>query len=219
MDWAEISRTGGRDIFILPSYPISCHNSQSLHSPPLPGIKIIPWKTDTFYSFAHSENRVKRSTCVCVYVYVCVYIVCLCVYVCTHTWLLGLGGVMDYVQVFSHVRLFVTLWTVAFQATLSMGFFRQEYWSGLPFFSSKRFPPPRAGTHISFDILSLTEPSGTPCWELWGKVKREMLKNKCWFYEKLIFYTWYNSWPPIPGHHTCSSIKTKLLIDWHFSLI
>ena len=33
---------------------------------------------------------------------------------------------------FSHVWLFVTLWTVAYQASLSMGFCRQEYWSGLP---------------------------------------------------------------------------------------
>ena len=31
----------------------------------------------------------------------------------------------------SHVPLFVTLWTVAHQAPLSMGFSRQEYWSGL----------------------------------------------------------------------------------------
>ena len=38
---------------------------------------------------------------------------------------------------FSHVRLFATPWTVARQAPLSMGFFRQEYWSGLP------CPPPR----------------------------------------------------------------------------
>ena len=37
---------------------------------------------------------------------------------------------------FSRVRLFATLWTVACQAPLSMGFPRQEYWSGLP------FPPP-----------------------------------------------------------------------------
>ena len=37
---------------------------------------------------------------------------------------------------FSPVQLFVTLWTVAHQAPLSMGFSRQEYWSGLP------FPPP-----------------------------------------------------------------------------
>ena len=31
------------------------------------------------------------------------------------------------------VRLFATPWTVAHQALLSMGFSRQEYWSGLPF--------------------------------------------------------------------------------------
>ena len=33
---------------------------------------------------------------------------------------------------FSHVRLFVTSWTVAHQTPLSMGFSRQDYWSGLP---------------------------------------------------------------------------------------
>ena len=33
---------------------------------------------------------------------------------------------------FSHVLLFATLWTIACQAPLSMGFSRQEYWSGLP---------------------------------------------------------------------------------------
>ena len=33
---------------------------------------------------------------------------------------------------FSHVHLFVTLWTVACQAPLSLGFSRQVYWSRLP---------------------------------------------------------------------------------------
>ena len=33
---------------------------------------------------------------------------------------------------FSHVRLFVTPWTTAYQAPSSMGFSRQEYWSGVP---------------------------------------------------------------------------------------
>ena len=32
----------------------------------------------------------------------------------------------------SGVRLFATPWTVAYQTPLSMGFSRQEYWSGLP---------------------------------------------------------------------------------------
>ena len=37
------------------------------------------------------------------------------------------------VKSLSGVQLFVTSWTVAYQASLSMGFSRQEYWSGLPF--------------------------------------------------------------------------------------
>ena len=44
---------------------------------------------------------------------------------------------------FSHVWLFVIPWTVPHQATLSMGFSRQEYWSGLPFPSPWDFPDPR----------------------------------------------------------------------------
>ena len=40
------------------------------------------------------------------------------------------------VPVLSHAKLFVTPWTVAHQALLSMEFSRQEYWGGLP------FPPP-----------------------------------------------------------------------------
>ena len=36
----------------------------------------------------------------------------------------------------------LTLWTVALQAPLSMGFFRQEYWNGLPFPSTGYLPNP-----------------------------------------------------------------------------
>ena len=46
------------------------------------------------------------------------------------------------VKSLSRVRLFVTLWTVAYQAPLSMGFSRQEYWSGLPFPSPGDLPNP-----------------------------------------------------------------------------
>ena len=45
-------------------------------------------------------------------------------------------------KLLSRVRLFVTLWTVAPQAPLSMGFSRQEYWSGLPFPSPGDLPDP-----------------------------------------------------------------------------
>ena len=36
------------------------------------------------------------------------------------------------VKLLSRVRLLATPWTAAYQAPLSMGFFRQEYWSGVP---------------------------------------------------------------------------------------
>ena len=42
----------------------------------------------------------------------------------------------------SHVQLFVTPWTVAYQDPQSMGFSRQEYWSGLPFPSPGDIPNP-----------------------------------------------------------------------------
>ena len=54
---------------------------------------------------------------------------------------------------FSCVQLFVTLWTIAHQAPLFMGFSRQEHWSGLPFPSSGDFPNPR------IKPMSLTSPA------------------------------------------------------------
>ena len=56
--------------------------------------------------------------------------------------LLGIAtrGFCVYMCVFSRVWLFVTPWTVARQAPLSIGFPRQEYWSGSPFPSPGIFP-------------------------------------------------------------------------------
>ena len=53
-------------------------------------------------------------------------------------------------SLFSRVRLFATPWTVAHQAPPSMGFSRQEYWSGLP------CPPPG---HLSYRRIELTSPA------------------------------------------------------------
>ena len=59
---------------------------------------------------------------------------------------------------------FVTPWTVAHQAPLSMGFPRQEYWSGLPFLSPGSLHDP--GIESVFptfaDIFFTTEPPGKP---------------------------------------------------------
>ena len=53
------------------------------------------------------------------------------------------------VKSLSCVQLFATPWTVAHQASPSMGFSRQEYWSGLPFASPGDLPPPRDWTQVS----------------------------------------------------------------------
>ena len=56
---------------------------------------------------------------------------------------LSSGYDMWYGLSLSHACLFVTLWTVALQAPLSMRFFpRQEYWSGLPFALPGDLPHP-----------------------------------------------------------------------------
>ena len=67
-------------------------------------------------------------------------------------------------KVLSCVQLFVTPWTVAHQASLSMEFSRQEYWSGLLFPSPGDLSDP--GTEprspmLQADTLS-TEPPGKP---------------------------------------------------------
>jgi len=50
------------------------------------------------------------------------------------------------VKSLSHVQLFATLWTVAYQAPLSMGFSRQGYWSGMP------FPSPGALSNTGIEL-------------------------------------------------------------------
>ena len=68
--------------------------------------------------------------------------------------------------VFSRVQLFEIPWTVAFQALLSMEFFRQELWDGLP------FPTP-------VDLPSLEiEPTSLVCPALQGKFFTTVLPGK-----------------------------------------
>ena len=51
-------------------------------------------------------------------------------------------GLCAVLSCFSHVWLFVTLWTAPRQASLSMGFSRQDYWSGVPLPSPGDLPDP-----------------------------------------------------------------------------
>ena len=59
------------------------------------------------------------------------------------------------VQSLSHVQLFMTPWAVTCQAFLSVGFSRQEYWSGLP------FPPPGDPPNPGIELVSPASP-----WEM-----------------------------------------------------
>ena len=64
----------------------------------------------------------------------------------------------------SRVRLFATPWTVAHQAPPSMGFSRQEYWSGVPFPSLGALPDPgiEPGSPASQADALTSEPPGKP---------------------------------------------------------
>ena len=85
------------------------------------------------------------------------------------------------VKLLSLVQLFVTPWTVACQAPLSMGFSRQEYWSGLQFPSPGDLPNPEiepGSPALQADTLS-SEPLAESEEELKGllmKVKEESEK-------------------------------------------
>ena len=68
------------------------------------------------------------------------------------------------VKLLSCVRLFETLWTVAYQASPSMGFSTPEYWSGLPFPSPGDLPNPGiapGSPALEADALT-SEPPGKP---------------------------------------------------------
>ena len=52
------------------------------------------------------------------------------------------AGEEEEVKSLSHVQLFATPWTTAYQAPLCMGFSRQEYWSGVLFPSPEHLPDP-----------------------------------------------------------------------------
>ena len=74
--------------------------------------------------------------------------------------------ILSEVKSLSHVQLFVTPWTVAYQTPPSMGFSRQEYWSGVPLPSPGDLPNPgiEPGS-LAFQADALTsEPPGKP----WG---------------------------------------------------
>ena len=84
----------------------------------------------------------------------------------------------------SHVRLFVTPWTVARQAPLSVGFFRQENWSGLSFPSPGDLPDPGfeplspVSRADSLALSHLGSPKSTNTSSLLNHIKTQIKKGR-----------------------------------------
>ena len=70
---------------------------------------------------------------------------CVCVCVCAR--------MRARICALSHFQVFVSLWTIACQAPLSVGFSSQEYWSGFP------FPPPADLPEPGIKPMSLASPA------------------------------------------------------------
>ena len=88
------------------------------------------------------------------------------------------------VKSLSHVQLFGTPWTVAYQAPPSMGFSRQENWSGLPFPSPGNLPDPgiKPGSPaLEADALT-SEPPGKPYFNThkYSKEHKQQMLARMW---------------------------------------
>ena len=100
----------------------------------------------------------------CVFVVLtCNLVVCVCVCVCVRTRVHACACT----QSLSHVQLFVTPWTVAHQAPLSMQFSKQKYWSKLPFPTPGDLPDPgiKPASFVIFCVgrhIFTTEPPRKP---------------------------------------------------------
>ena len=100
----------------------------------------------------------------------------------------NMGACVCVLSCFSRVQLCATLWTVAQQAPLSMGFSRQEYWSGLP------CPSPGNLPHPGIKLGSLRSPALTggffttnATWEAhekeheWSTVRKDGVDTAAWW--------------------------------------
>ena len=117
------------------------------------------WTTHCLAHHALALGKVLRSPRpshgqICIFIQICIHPESLLVLIVTEV----------KVKVFSCVLLFVTPWTVAHQAPLSMEFSRQEYWSGMPFPSPGYLPDPGIKPRSpAWQADSLqSEPAGKP---------------------------------------------------------
>ena len=123
--------------------------------------------------------------------------------------------------VLSHTQLFVTPWTVAHQPPLSMGFSRQEYWSGFSFSPPVDLPDP--GIELTSPALAggffTTESSEkplshhTPLFIVLITALRIVPRKRYWPKQGLFLYHWgfTAKTPPHPFPSVCTIfIKSTL---------
>ena len=94
----------------------------------------------------------------------------------------------------SHIQLFVTLWTIALQIPLSMGFSRQEYWSGSPCPSPGDLPNP--GLELTSHVF---------CVGRWVLYHQHHLESPC------VLNTWVNFWGEWEREYFTSLRKSRRL--------
>ena len=135
------------------------------------------------------------------------------------------------VKSLNHVRFFATPWTVAHQASPSMGFSRQEYWSGLPVPSPGDLLDPRMEARSpALQVEALTsKPPGKPYREQgltknihkgpyihrkqpWLKIMVIGMKGCCWIMQRH-----RDSWPPEEKNSTQG--QRRVLITQSFCVI
>ena len=114
--------------------------------PPLISLEVVQWCFSSSPAPSHSPLHTQQWRWGSHIVDICAY-PCLC-YMSKYS--LQCCTVLG---CFSRVWLFPTIWTVACQAPLSVGFSRQEYWSGLPWPSPGDLPDPR------IESMSLMSPA------------------------------------------------------------
>ena len=116
------------------------------------------------------------------------------------------------VKLLSHVWLFVTPWTVAYEASLSLGFSRQEYSSGLPFPSPGDLPntgielgPPTLQA-VALTSEPLREGKGSPI-EHFNRLQASQVVlvpcqyrglKRLWFSPWVVKIPWGRAWQPTP---------------------
>ena len=105
-------------------YPLNSKVTDILASPPLPSSELSSELSERLFPWLASSDWFKWN-----FPFICEDIN-------FFIFIKEVSHVCTVLSCFSHVWLFAPLWTVAQQAPLSMGFSRQEYWSGLP------CPPP-----------------------------------------------------------------------------